>query len=256
MVDTVVRYVFFGVFAGIAAVMFRHGASLGNYCGLFEASGETGEARLERALERRQATERLPALRIARVVGTVAAACAGVSIFAPLPVIALSYALICVVWAVPLGFAVLRVRRGNGPRAAQLRARAPGAGMPPSALALSSAAVVMPLVFIDTYPAQALLVTAAGLFIGLIACGVATMPALLTGQDNEIEVAIDDRLRALRTAQLFAFAVVPGFVFISLSVPVTPLRAAACAVAFAAFLVNGELIRRRSRTQTLDPIGP
>ena len=66
--------------------------------------------------------------------------------------------------------------------------------------------------WVPTAPLAAALIAAAGVAIVILARRVATMPALLSGEDVAVESFVDTRLRAVRAFNLLGTAVAPGFV--------------------------------------------
>jgi hypothetical protein len=160
--------------------------------------------RLRDAVDRREALEALPSEAMATWIGGASLAAALLAALTPIPA-TLLYAVVCVVLAGTLAAAYLRLRRAGGRRVASLRARRPEGAVPAWLSALVAVAAVSPL--------AAILVTAAGLLIVVLGNRVVHLPALLTGQDPAVEEYVDDRLRAVRSVNLFATATAPPYVF-------------------------------------------
>jgi len=168
--------------------------------------------RLRDAITKREDLEGLPGAGMARWIGGASLAAALLAALTPIPD-TLLYAIVCVVLAGTLAAAYLRLRRAGGRRIASLRARTRQAAVPAWLSALVAVAAVSPLAYIDLAPLAASLVAAAGLLIAALGDRVVHLPALLTGEDPAVEEYVDDRLRAVRSVNLFATATAPPYVF-------------------------------------------
>lgn len=218
--------------------------------------GSPWTRRLGAAVERRERIEGLRTQTAAYVCGGVSLLAAFTAALAPVPVTML-YALVCVVLATSVATVYERLRRAGGPRVASLRARDPNAVAPWYAYALTATAAVSPLAYLSVAPAAAVLVTVAGMLIAAVGCGVASSPALISGDDVAVEQYVDDRLRTVRTVNLLATACAPAFVFSSFTgYTDSPLHVAVELVTFAAFAVTFvlqiALMRRPPRAVEID----
>ena len=168
--------------------------------------------RLCEAVARREELEALPGDAIGTWIGVSSLAAGLLAVVTPIPV-TLLYAVVCVVLAGAFAAAYLRLRRAGGRRIASLRARSRETAVPAWLSALIAVAAVSPLVYVDVAPLAALLVAAAALVIVVLGDRVVHLPALLAGEDPAVEQYVDDRLRAVRSVNLFATATAPPYVF-------------------------------------------
>ena len=236
--------VFFVLFGGWVLYARRCFASVGLL--IRTPCGDAPYAqRLRDAVARREHLESLPAAAMGTAIGAASLLAAVLAVVTPIPT-TLLYAMVCVVLAMTLAGAYLRLRRAGGPRIASLRARSRDTVVPAWLSALVAVAAVSPLAFVDLAPAAALLVTVAGLLIAAVGDRVVHLPALLSGTDPAVDEYVDDRLRAVRAANLFATATAPPYVFEAITFTVAvvqhggarPLHAAAMIFTLIALLVS------------------
>jgi hypothetical protein len=203
--------VFFVLFGAWILKSRRCFSTIGPLVG--KPSGDSPYAdRLCEAIARREELEALPGPAIGTWIGVSSLAAGLLAALTPIPV-TLLYAVVCVVLAGTLAAAYLRLRRAGERRIASLRARSRETAVPAWLSALIAVAAVSPLAYADVAPVAAFLVAAAALLIVVLGDRVVHLPALLTGEDPAIEEYVDDRLRAVRSVNLFATATAPPYVF-------------------------------------------
>jgi hypothetical protein len=236
---------FFALFGAALLVWGRCFGSIGPL--IRRPCDDTRDAqRLCEAIERREELEALPGAAMGRWSGGASLAAAVISAFTPVPT-TLLYAIVCVVLALTFASAYLRLRRAGVRRVASLRARSRAKTVPAWLTALVAVAAVSPLTFLGDAPFAAALVTAAGLLIAFLGDRVVHLPALLSGHDPAVEEYVDDRLRAVRSTNLFATATAPAFVFATITAtllrvqngfdPLSSLHVGAMGVSFFAWIV-------------------
>lgn len=129
---------------------------------------------------------------------------------------AIAYALACADVALVSAWIFARVRNRSQRRAASLAPRRQVNVVPPLAFVGALLSAAMPLLFLtDTsLRVPALLVTLSCLAIVVSAWSIAGMAAVLVGDDVDLEVYVDERIRRSRVCSLLclAYAVVPVFI--------------------------------------------
>jgi hypothetical protein len=236
---------FFALFGAALLAWGRHFACIGPL--IRRPCGDSPDAqRLCAAIERREALEALPGAAMGRWSGGASLAAALLAACTPVPP-TLLYAIVCVVLALTFASAYLRLRRAGARRVASLRARSRAKTVPAWLTALVAVAAVSPLTFLGDAPLAAALVTAAGLLIAFLGDRVVHLPALLGGNDPAVDEYVDDRLRAVRSTNLFATATAPAFVFATITAtllrvqdgsdPLSSLHLGAMGVSFLAWIV-------------------
>lgn len=129
---------------------------------------------------------------------------------------AIAYALACANVALTFAWLYARVRNRSHRRAASLAPRRQIAVVPPLAFAGALLAAAVPLLFVGNPDLRvaAILVSLSSLAITISAWSIAGMAAVLVGDDADLEVYVDERMRRLRVGSMlcFAYAVVPVFV--------------------------------------------
>ena len=129
---------------------------------------------------------------------------------------AIAYALACAEVALTFAWMYARVRNRSQRRAASLAPRRQSSVVPPLAFIGALVAAAVPLLFVSDASLRfsALLVSLASFAIIISAWSIAGMAAVLTGDDADFEVYVDDRIRRVRVGSMltFAYAVVPVFI--------------------------------------------
>lgn len=186
-------------------------ASAGSFCcGL--CLDQPMQQRLVLAYQRREQLEGLPSSRMGAILGGLSLLMAVLATITQVPVVVL-YAANVVALAAILTFTYTHLRQLTKRRVATLQLRDPNTIAPWYAWTLVSTTVVLPLLWLPSAPVASCLVTAAGVAIAVLARQVASMPALLSGDDVAVEAFVDARLRKVRAFNLLSTAIAPGFVF-------------------------------------------
>lgn len=232
-----IRWFMVVFFTGFGAWMLITRDSFANASGFFRCFhlDEPAQTRLVSAYRRRERSEALPSASMGGVLGALSLALALIAALTQAPVTLLYAADVFALAAIlTLGYA--RLRRATRRRFASLHVRAAGTIAPWYAWAIVAITSVLPLAWLPRTPVSACLVTAAGVAIVLLAWRVASLPALLNGEDLAVEAFVDERLRAARVTNLLSTAVAPSFVFEAFTgYTDSPLHVAALSVAFVAF---------------------
>jgi hypothetical protein len=170
---------------------------------------------LESALARREALEAIP-LAAWRVPGLINIVLGIVVLTGPLQG-AVGYGLGVCALALSSCAAYLRIRNHGAVRAALLRPRAVASVIPPWHYAVAGLVAFTPLVLIDVpgYIAASICVCAASLTTIAVALASNNMVSILTGENVEIEMLVDQRLRQARVVALFVIGLGIPFVFLS-----------------------------------------
>ncbi|MBD5656296.1 MAG: hypothetical protein IAI50_14115 [Candidatus Eremiobacteraeota bacterium] len=203
-----------GFFVLFGATMLLKRESFGMAGGSFCSLGleEPARVRVRSAVRLRQEREGFSSVTMAESIGGTSLGLAAIAALTSVSV-TLLYAALTLVLASVLTTAYVRFRRAESRRVASLVARHVRDVAPWYVWAVVTVATVLPLCWLDRAPSASLAVTVAGIAIGSLANRVATMPALLTGDDVPVERYVDERLRAIRTANLLAIAVAPAYIF-------------------------------------------
>lgn len=170
-------------------------------------------SRFKAVLDRRRAIEGFPGIAYTVVGGVSIAFGVLTALKLVLPVVA--YANVCFVLAGTAAVVFARMRNRGIRRAAALSPRSPGTAINPMWYGCAAVSSLLPLIFLGM-PAMrlaAVLVTLSSLSILAMSVRTATMASILTGEDNELELLIDERLRTARVATLLCFAYTVPFVF-------------------------------------------
>jgi hypothetical protein len=129
---------------------------------------------------------------------------------------AIAYALACADVALMFAWMYARVRNRSQRRAASLAPRRQIAVVPPLAFAGALLAAAVPLLFVSDVNLRvpALLVSLSSLAIVVSAWSIAGMAAVLVGDEPDLEVYVDERIRRSRVSAMltFAYAVIPVFI--------------------------------------------
>ena len=134
----------------------------------------------------------------------------------------IGYALLCADFAIVTSQIYLSMRNRGERRAASLQPRTPTTAVPALwyAGAVLSALLSLTLVIYPSLRISALIVTASCLTTLVVAMRTAHMAALLAGDDPDIELYVDNRLRWSRVSSLLVLAYAASYVFIAMSKPV------------------------------------
>ena len=133
----------------------------------------------------------------------------------------IGYALLCADLAVIMASLYSRMRNRGERRAASLNRRSVTTSVPALWFASAIVSSLLPLALWNTPGVRgwALLVTVACLVIVYLAAQTSTMAALLAGDDPDIEVYVDNRLRWSRVVSMLSLAYAVSYVFIAMSTP-------------------------------------
>lgn len=133
----------------------------------------------------------------------------------------IGYALLCADLAVVISQIYLSMRNRSERRAASLQPRTPTSTIPLLWYAggIATTLLALSLVVYPTLRISAVIVGAACLAIVVVAARTAQMAALLAGDDPDVEVYVDNRLRWSRIAGLLILAYASSYVFIAMSTP-------------------------------------
>ncbi len=180
----------------------------------------------------------------ARMLG-VAAVAIGVLVLIQTIVPLVAYALLCVVLAVTMSYVYSQMRNRSERRAASLQPRTATTTVPGIWYAGGILAALLPLAFaivpslVQTQPVvPAVIIALACTAIVYTAARLSQMAALLAGDDPEIELYVDDRLRRMRVSSLLMLAYAVSFVFIVFELaPEHRLTGASLAVGASSFVL-------------------
>ncbi len=170
--------------------------------------------RLRAVLERREPLEKLGRKPI--IISSISYLFFGVLCLAHIVTPAIAYALACADVAITFAWLFAGVRNRSARRAASLAPRRQISVVPPLAFVGALVAATVPLLFLSdsSLRVSALLVSLSSFAIVISAWSIAGMAAVLTGDDADFEVYVDDRIRRVRVGSMltFAYAVVPVFI--------------------------------------------
>ncbi|HET9030140.1 MAG TPA: hypothetical protein VFN49_08185, partial [Candidatus Aquilonibacter sp.] len=157
------------------------------------------------------------------------------------------YALFCAALAVVMSHLYLSMRNRSVRRAASLTPRTVYSAAPPLCFLGALIAALLPLAiswFDSSARYSGALVACACLAIAVVAARTSQMAALLAGDDPEIEVFVDNRLRWSRVTGLLTLAYGASYVFIAMSSPslnidgaILPALNTASSILFVSFVV-------------------
>jgi hypothetical protein len=194
-------------------------------------------ARLGRVLEAREEAEGASDA-YARWSGVLTIVMGGVELIRAVP-FAVPYALSCLAIAVSLLLSYFHIRRVSERRVAPLAPRSPLTTLSPPLLACAGISLCGTLAYaaIPELRAGALLVAfAVALFVAIAWC-VAGAPALLFGQDPQLEYKVDEHLRVSRSGNILALASAPAMFFVVVADVQAPVLWPVKDAVFAAFAV-------------------
>lgn len=173
--------------------------------------------RLERVLDARSGVEG-NTYAATRWSGIFAIALAPLVLIPAVPYV-LPYAASCLVLAFATLVAYVQLRRATERRVAPLLRRTPLSAFSPMALAAVAVCLAGALAFatLPQFRLAAIAIVLASLALCAIAWRVAVAPAILVGDDPQLEYAVDEHVRFCRTTGLIALACAPAaaFVFIA-----------------------------------------
>ncbi len=173
--------------------------------------------RLRTVLERRRTLEAFPPAGYV-CIGAVSVALGIASAF-KLLIPVLAYASLCLFIAIVLSILLLRIRNTGERRAATLVPRSAASAVNGTWYGCAVVTSLLPLVFWttpDLRPAS-ILIAASSLTIVIMSIRIAGMASILTGEDSELEIAVDERLRCSRVAMLLLLAYTVPFVLFGMS---------------------------------------
>jgi hypothetical protein len=210
--------------------------------------------RLRAVLTKRDAMENMQTMPW-RIIG-VLAVFAGIAVLSKWLSPVVGYALFCLGMTAAMSQIYLSLRNRTERRAAVLAPR--GSAVPPILYAGALLASVLPLATLDqpSLRASALIIALACVGIVFVAYRASSMAALLGGDDPEIELFVDNRLRWARVGSLLLLSFAISFLYTSVAEaathPVTLLANVASWIAtllflaFAGWFVSG-FVRGRMR---------
>lgn len=197
-------------------------------------------ARLARVIDARKTAEGTDVY--TRAAGVFTVAMGVLALFPSVPYI-LPYTASCVALALAVLLAYLHFRRASERRVAPLIARNPWASFPPLVMACAAVCLASTASFAvyPQYRIGAIAAVICGIGLCAIAWHVAVAPAMLFGDDAQLEYAVDEHVRFCRATGLVSLACAPQIVLVmfataELSVLPAFFNAASWA-ALAAFLV-------------------
>jgi hypothetical protein len=193
--------------------------------------------RLGRVLEAREDAEGASNA-YARWSGLFTIAMGGVELIRAVP-FALPYALSCLAIAVSLLLSYFHIRRVSERRIAPLAPRSPLTTLSPPLLACAGISLCGTLAYaaIPDLRVGALLVAFSVALFVAIAWRVAGAPALLFGQDPQLEYKVDEHLRVSRSGNILALASAPAMFFVVVADVQAPALWPVKAAVVAAFLL-------------------
>lgn len=197
--------------------------------------------RLARVLTERQGAEGNTDT-YSRIVGVFTIVMGTIALIPGVPFV-LPYSLSCVAMAAAVLSSYLQFRRATERRVAPLVRRSLWTSLPPLAVAGTLVCLVGAGLF-AAYPqfrAGVLIVVAADAVLLFVAWRVAVAPAILFGNDSQLEYLVDEHLRFSRAMNLLALACAPPTVLVALAWATLPASAyfanAVTAMVVAAFFV-------------------
>jgi hypothetical protein len=177
-----------------------------------------------------------------RIVGVFTIVMGLVALIPGIPFV-LPYSLSCVALAAAVLSSYLQFRRATERRVAPLVRRSVWASLPPLAVAGTLVCLVGAGLF-AAYPqfrAGVLIVIAADVVLLFVAWRVAIAPAILFGDDSQLEYLVDEHIRYSRAMNLLALACAPPTVLVAQAWATLPANAyfanAVTAMVVAAFFV-------------------
>lgn len=211
------------------------------------------DQRLKRVLEARERAEG-DSDAFMRYAGAFTIAMGGLVLIQSVPFV-LPYALSCLGLAVAVIASYLHYRRVTERRVAALVRRTLWTSLPPLAMVATAICLVGTAAF-AVYPELRVgvaIVIVCAIALLAVAWRVAMAPAILFGDDSQLEYLVDEHLRFCRVMSLVSLACAPptvlvafGWAMLPWNVPVFNVVTLAVAIAFTSVLVMN-LARRRKR---------
>ncbi len=204
------------------------------------ALGPEQRARLQRVVEARVDAEGTDVY--TRYAGVFTIAMAGLALLPAVPMV-LPYTASCAALAIAVFLAYLHFRRNTERRVAPLVRRNAWSSLPPLVLTCAGIciAAALSLTAYPQYRIPALAAALSGIVLCAIAWSVAVAPAMLFGDDTQVEYLVDEHVRFCRATGLIALACAPPtnlVLFAWAEFHVTPpLVVAATWAVLAAFLI-------------------
>jgi hypothetical protein len=209
-----------GVFFGLGIFLLIRGDRMATVKRAFcwtrfadDAHPDQWEARVQRAIERRQIAEGAPA-RLGVWMGAGSLALSALTLLTNIPV-GLLYALLCLVIVAVGASAFLQLRNTQQRRVAVLASRTPDQVIPPYwfLLAALSACSILPFASRSQWTLATVLVCISSLVTAFIAWRLTMLGAILTGDDVPAEQYVDERVRTYRCSTVMVLALIQPFVF-------------------------------------------
>lgn len=207
--------VFLGVLQIIAPSCFW-GLSM-YFKGTRAALGPGEKERLARVLDAREHAEGNTDSYL-RFVGILTIAMAPIALIPAVPFV-LPYSLSCVAMAMAILLSYLHFRRATERRVAPLVRRDVWASLPPAALGATMVCLAGAASF-GAYPqfrTGVSIVIVAAIVLLAVAWRVATAPAILFGEDAQLEYLVDEHVRSSRATNLLALVCAPPTVLVALA---------------------------------------
>jgi hypothetical protein len=202
--------------------------SASTFVGNVNVSGEL-RVRLDAACRQRERDEAFPSSMLGAAFGVLQITLA-VLIAATNISLGILFACIYCPLAVMMALLYLRLRVAGSKRYASLDVRDLVSVVPTYVWTVAVIATITPLLLLPTDPVGALLATIAGIAMCILGNRVATMPALLHGDDLVVERFVDVRLREGRTSSVLALGIIPGLSLSAMSA--TPFPTVASVIAW------------------------
>jgi hypothetical protein len=161
-----------------------------------------------------------------RFVGILTIVMAPIALIPAVPYV-LPYSLSCVAMAAAILLSYLHFRRATERRVAPLVRRSVWASLSPLGVAATLVCVIGAGLF-AAYPqfrVGVVIVTAAGIVLLAVAWRVAVAPAILFGDDPQLEYLVDEHIRFSRATNLLALACAPATVLVGLASATLPQSA-------------------------------
>lgn len=210
------------VFFGLGVFLFVRGDRMTTVKRAFcwtrysgNAAPDQWEARVQRAIDRRQLAEGSPAP-LGRSTGVASLALSAASAFTRVPP-SLLYAILCLVIVAVAATAFWKLRNTQQKRVAVLSSRTPDKVISPFwfVLAAVSAFLILPFAEYPQWTLAAIVVCVSSLLTAFIAWRLTMLGAILSGDDIAAEQFVDDRLRSYRVSSVLLLALIQPFVFAS-----------------------------------------
>lgn len=195
------------------------------FCGARAALSPDQRERLQRVLTIRSDAEGATET-YTRLAGIVTIAVAPTALIPSVPYI-LPYAISCLAMAAAITLAYLHFKRATQRRVAPLSPRTPWTSLPPLVVVAIAICVLGTAAFatLPQFRAGAIAAIVAAVALCAIAWRVALAPAMLFGDDPQLEYIVDEHVRFCRATGLIALAAAPPLTLVVLAwaaMPVVP----------------------------------